>query len=71
MNESDKVIQFLNVFNRPLRTKLKEMGVNDSDYPFSKRIVVEKVIKLTDGKLKQINRAFIFTKIKIIQLNLS
>ena len=31
------------------------MGVNDSDYPFSKRIVVEKVIKLTDGRLKQIS----------------
>jgi hypothetical protein len=55
VNESDKVVQFLNVFNRPLRTKLKEMGVNDSDYPFSKRIVVEKVIKLTDGRLKQIS----------------
>ena len=37
------------------RTKLKEMGVNDSDYPFSKRIVVEKVIRLTDGRLKQIS----------------
>ena len=36
MNESDKeeqekVIQFLNVFNRPLRRKLKEMGVSIED----------------------------------------
>ena len=55
MTESEEVVKFLNVFNRPLRVKLKEMGVNDSDYPFSKRIVIEKVIKLSDNKLKQIS----------------
>ena len=55
MTENEEVVKFLNVFNRPLRIKLKEMGVNDSDYPFSKRIVIEKVIKLSDNKLKQIS----------------
>ncbi len=60
MNESDKeeqekVIQFLNVFNRPLRRKLKEMGVHDSDYPFSKCLTIEKVIRLTDKTQKQIS----------------
>ena len=55
MNTSEEVIKFLDVFNRPLRIKLKEMGVYDSDYPFSKRIVIEKVIKLNDNKLKQIS----------------
>ena len=54
MNTSEEVVKFLNVFNRPLRIKLKEMGVNDSDYPFSKTIVIEKVIELKDSKPKQI-----------------
>ena len=55
MNESDKVVQFLNVFNRPLRAKLKEMGVNDSDYPFNKCLTIEKVIRLTDKTQKPIS----------------
>ena len=60
MNESDKVvqdkvIQFLNVFNRPLRRKLKEMGVHDSDYPFNKCLTIEKVIRLTDKTQKPIS----------------
>ena len=60
MNESDKVvqdkvIQFLNVFNRPLRRKLKEMGVHDSDYPFNKCLTIEKVIRLTDKTQKQMS----------------
>ena len=54
MNESDKVVQFLNVFNRPLRIKLKEMGINDNDYPFIKTKVIEKVVELKDGRPKQI-----------------
>ena len=39
MNTSEDVVKFLNVFNKPLRIKLKEMGIDDSDYPFSKTIV--------------------------------
>ena len=54
MNTSEDVVKFLNVFNKPLRIKLKEMGIDDSDYPFSKTIVIEKVIELNDSKPKQI-----------------
>jgi len=54
MNTSEEVVKFLDVFNRPLRIKLKEMGINDSDYPFIKTKVIEKVIELKDSKPKQI-----------------
>jgi len=54
MNTSEEVIKFLDVFNRPLRIKLKDMGINDSDYPFIKTKVIEKVIELKDSRPKQI-----------------
>ena len=54
MTESEEVVKFLNVFNRPLRIKLKEMGINDSDYPFIKTKVIEKVIELKDSRPNQI-----------------
>ena len=54
MNTSEEVIKFLDVFNRPLRIKLKDMGINDSDYPFIKTKVIEKVVELKDGRPKQI-----------------
>tara|TARA_Y100000114_G_scaffold74544_1_gene68354 strand:+ start:386 stop:571 length:186 start_codon:yes stop_codon:yes gene_type:complete len=54
MNTSEEVIKFLDVFNRPLRIKLKDMGINDSDYPFIKTKVIEKVFELKDSRPKQI-----------------
>tara|TARA_R100001440_G_scaffold21180_1_gene35014 strand:- start:711 stop:896 length:186 start_codon:yes stop_codon:yes gene_type:complete len=54
MNTSEEVVKFLDVFNRPLRIKLKEMGINDSDYPFIKTKVIEKVIELKDSRPNQI-----------------
>ena len=54
MNTSEEVIKFLDVFNRPLRIKLKDMGINDSDYPFIKTKVIEKVFELKDSRHKQI-----------------
>ena len=54
MNTSEEVIKFLDVFNRPLRIKLKDMGINDSDYPFIKTKVFEKVFELKDSRPKQI-----------------
>jgi len=54
MNTSEEVIKFLDVFNRPLRIKLKDMGINDSDYPFIKTKVIEKVIELKDSRPNQI-----------------
>ena len=54
MTESEEVVKFLNVFNRPLRIKLKDMGINDSDYPFIKTKVIEKVIELKDSRPNQI-----------------
>ena len=54
MTESEEVVKFLNVFNRPLRIKLKDMGINDSDYPFIKTKVIEKVFELKDSRPKQI-----------------
>ena len=54
MNTSEEVIKFLDVFNRPLRIKLKDIGINDSDYPFIKTKVIEKVFELKDSRPKQI-----------------
>ena len=54
MNISEEVIKYLDVFNRPLRIKLKDMGINDSDYPFIKTKVIEKVFELKDSRPKQI-----------------
>ena len=54
MNTSEEVVKFLDAFNRPLRIKLKDMGINDSDYPFIKTKVIEKVIELKDSRPNQI-----------------
>ena len=54
MTESEEAVKFLNVFNRPLRIKLKVMGINDSDYPFINTKVIEKVFELKDSRPKQI-----------------
>jgi len=43
MNASEEAVQWLIKFNQTLYILLKQKGVKDSDYPFSKRIIVEKV----------------------------
>lgn len=43
MNTSKEIVNYIIKFNKILYDKLKLNGVEDSDYPFAKRIVVEKV----------------------------
>jgi|8_EtaG_2_1085327.scaffolds.fasta_scaffold52577_1 hypothetical protein len=43
MNTSEEVVQWLIKFNEPLYIKLKQRGIQDNEYPFAKRIIVESV----------------------------
>jgi len=43
MNTSKETVEYIIKFNKSLYDKLSKNGIEDSDYPFAKRIVVEKV----------------------------
>ena len=43
MNTSKETVEYIIKFNKILYDKLKLSGVEDSDYPFAKKIVVERV----------------------------
>ena len=43
MNTSKETVEYLIKFNKSLFDKLNKNGIEESDYPFAKRIVVEKV----------------------------
>ena len=43
MNSSNETVEYLKKFNSKMYEKLKEQGWIESDFPFSNKIIVEKV----------------------------
>ena len=56
MNTSKETVDYIIKFNKILYDKIKLSGVEDSDYPFAKKIVVETIdiSKETIYHLKQL-----------------
>ena len=43
MNTSKETVEYLKIFNSKMYEKLKEKGWIESDFPFSNKIIIEKV----------------------------